>query len=144
MNTAEALDTLMNEISAALADVVQAMQAGQESQSEIATSLVELVQLMEARKTATPITELVDAIKAIRITAPDVTVNVSPTPINMAAPVVQVIERATPGEYEMRFTYDHLDRLQTARLVPVSAKDKAPEPAGPRVIWPGDQKTVAA
>ena len=30
MNTAEALDSLMNEISAALADVVTAMQAGQE------------------------------------------------------------------------------------------------------------------
>lgn len=142
MNTAEALDSLMNEISAALADVVQAMQAGQESQSEIATSLVELVQLMEARKTATPITDLVDAIKAIRITAPDVTVNVSPTPINMAAPVVQVIERVTPGAYEMTFTYDSLDRLETARLVPVSGKEKPVEPSGPRVIWPEDQKTA--
>lgn len=133
MNTAEALDTLMNEISAALADVEQAMRAGHESQSEIATSLVEIVQLMEARKTSTPIAELVEAVKAIRITAPDVTITVSPTPVTVAAPVVQIMERIKPGAYEMTFTYDRLDRLETATLVPLSAvpaKKKTPKMFG--------------
>lgn len=130
---AQAFEALLDELSTALADMAQAMTSGQESNAEIATALADMVALLEARKgDGSPISSLTEAIKSLR----DVTVNVSPTPVTVAAPVVQIIERVQPGEYEMRFTYDRHDRLETARLVPVAAQATTPEPMGPRVIWP--------
>jgi hypothetical protein len=124
---ADAFEALLNEMSTALADVVDAMQSGQESQSEIATTLVDLLQLLESRKPDTSMADMCDAIKNLRIKASDVTVQVNPTPITVAPPVVQIIERVQPGAYEVTFTYDNHDRLETARLVPLPAG--APRPA---------------
>ena len=124
---AQAFETLLNELSAALADVVDTMKAGQDSDNEVAAALADIVQLLESRKPDTAIPDLIDAVKAIRIQASEVTVNVSPTPLTIT-PVVQVIERAKAGAFEMRFTYDRDDRLQTAVLVPLESIPKAREP----------------
>jgi len=135
-----ALDGMLSEFGAALDEIANALHEGKRSSRDIGDTLAQLLEVIRAHKPDASIPNLIAAIKAIRITAPDVTVNVSPTPINMAAPVVQVIERVQPGEYEMTFTYDSQDRLQTARLTPVGVKEKLV--AGPRVIWPDDQKLV--
>lgn len=125
---AQAFETLLNELSAALADVVDTMKAGQDSGNEVAAALADIVELLESRKSDTAIPDLIEAVKAIRIQAPAVTVNVSPTPLTIT-PVVQVIERAKAGAFEMRFTYDRDDRLQTAVLVPLESIPRAREPA---------------
>ncbi len=131
-------EDMLDEFGQALDEIANALQDGKRSSRDIGDTLAQMLEVIKSRDGENPVAAMTKAIKGLRA----VTVNVSPTPINMAAPVVQVIERATPGEYEMRFTYDQHDRLQTARLVPVSAKDKTPEPAGPRVIWPEDHKTA--
>ena len=115
---AQAFETLLNELSAALADVVDTMKAGQDSSNEIAAALADMVELLEKRKPDTAVADLIEAVKAIRIQAP--AVNVSPTPITVT-PVVEIIERVSPGAYEMTFTYDRHDRLETARLVPLAS-----------------------
>lgn len=125
---AQAFETLLNELSAALADVVDTMKARQDSGNEVAAALADIVELLESRKSDTAIPDLIEAVKAIRIQAPAVTVNVSPTPLTIT-PVVQVIERAKAGAFEMRFTYDRDDRLQTAVLVPLESIPKLKEPA---------------
>lgn len=125
---AQAFETLLNELSAALADVVDTMKAGQDSGNEIAAALADIVGLLESRKPDTAIPDLIEAVKAIRITAPDVNVTVSP--------VVQILERVKPGAYEMTFTYDRHDRLETARLVPLAS---VPEPKKPAMMFGGGE-----
>ena len=132
---AQAFETLLNELSAALADVVDTMKAGQDSGNEIAAALADIVGLLESRKPDTAIPDLIEAVKAIRITAPDVNVTVSPTPVTVT-PVVQILERVKPGAYEMTFTYDRHDRLETARLVPLAS---VPEPKKPAMMFGGDE-----
>lgn len=109
---------LLDELSSALADVVEAMKAGQDSSGEVAAALADMVQLLEKREPGTDIAALAASVRAMRIQASDVTVNVSPTPVTVT-PVVQILERVQPGAYEMRFTYDRYDRLETAVLVPL-------------------------
>lgn len=117
---AQAFEALLDELSTALADVVDTMKAGQDSGNEMAAALADIVQLLESRKGGSDIASLIEAVKAMRISAPDVNVTVSPTPVTVT-PVVQILERVTPGAYEMTFTYDRHDRLETARLVPLAA-----------------------
>ncbi len=132
---AQAFETLLNELSAALADVVDTMKTGQDSGNEIAAALADIVGLLESRKPDTEIPDLIEAVKAIRITAPDVNVTVSPTPVTVT-PVVQILERVKPGAYEMTFTYDRHDRLETARLVPLAS---VPEPKKPAMMFGGGE-----
>ena len=132
---AQAFETLLNELSAALADVVDTMKTGQDSSNEIAAALADIVGLLESRKPDTAIPDLIEAVKAIRITAPDVNVTVSPTPVTVT-PVVQILERVKPGAYEMTFTYDRHDRLETARLVPLAS---VPEPKKPALMFGGGE-----
>ena len=132
---AQAFETLLNELSAALADVVDTMKTGQDSGNEIAAALADIVGLLESRKPDTAIPDLIEAVKAIRITAPDVNVTVSPTPVTVT-PVVQILERVKPGAYEMTFTYDRHDRLETARLVPLAS---VPEPKKPALMFGGGE-----
>ena len=89
--TPQGFESLLNETSAALAEMVEAIKAGQASQDEIAASLADMVAAIEA-KSSQPIAEIVEAIKAIRITAP--AVNVSPTPIQVLPAPVHIHERA--------------------------------------------------
>lgn len=133
-----ALDGMLSEFGAALDEIANALHEGKRSSRDIGDTLAQLLEVIRAKDGAGSLASMTKAIKGLRA----VTVNVSPTPINMAAPVVQVIERATPPEYEISFDYDEDDRIKGARLVPVVAKAKKPEPAGPRVIWPGDHKTA--
>jgi hypothetical protein len=132
---AQAFETLLNELSAALADVVDTMKTGQDQGNEIAAALADIVGLLESRKPDTAIPDLIEAVKAIRITAPDVNVTVSPTPVTVT-PVVQILERVKPGAYEMTFTYDRHDRLETARLVPLAS---VPEPKKPAMMFGGGE-----
>ena len=107
----QAFEGLMNEVSAALAEIVDSMASGKESAVESSTALVEIVGLLEKRNK--PIEEVVSAIKALRLT-----VNVEPTPLTIT-PIVQILERIQPGEYTFTFEYDNYDRLTHAKMSPV-------------------------
>ena len=132
-----ALMGMLSEFGAALDEIANALHEGKRSSRDIGDTLAQLLEVIRAKDGAGSLAAMTKAIKGLRA----VTVNVSPTPVTIEAPAVQVIERAKPGEYEMRFTYDAHDRLQTAKLVPVGMPEPAAEKSGPRVIWPEDQKT---
>lgn len=124
---------LLDEIGEALAAMVKAMESGASDSAQTAKALDQMLVVLKARKPETSIAAMVSAVKAIR--SPDVTVNVSPTPVTIT-PVVQIIERVAPGAYEMTFTYDRHDRLATAQLVPLKAM---PEPkAVPKMFGGGE------
>mgnify|MGYP000039887539 CR=1 FL=1 len=133
-----ALMGMLSEFGAALDEIANALHEGKRSSRDIGDTLAQLLEVIRAKDGAGSLAAMTKAIKGLRA----VTVNVSPTPVTIEAPAVQVIERATPAEYEISFDYDEDDRIKGARLVPVVAKTKKPEPAGPRVIWPGDHKTA--
>lgn len=118
------LEDLLDAVSETLGRAAEAVEGGRESSADVAAQLAKLVKAIESRKSNSPVSALTSAIKSLR----DVTVNVSPTPLTIT-PVVQVIERAKAGAFEMRFTYDRDDRLQTAVLVPLESIPKLKEPA---------------
>lgn len=124
---------LLDEISESLAAIVKAMESGSDDAAKTGQTLAKMLDVLKARKTGGSIGDMVSAVKAIR--APDVKVNVSPTPVTVT-PVVQILERVKPGAYEMTFTYDRHDRLETARLVPLAS---VPEPKKPAMMFGGDE-----
>lgn len=124
---------LLDEISEALAAMVKAMESGASDSAQTAKALDQMLTVLKARKPETSISAMVSAVKAIR--SPDVNVTVSPTPVTVT-PVVQILERVKPGAYEMTFTYDRHDRLETARLVPLS---EIPKPKKPAMMFGGGE-----
>lgn len=91
-----AFEGLMNEVSAALSDVVSALERDDGADEKIAKAITE-------------------GLRALRIEAPKVTVtpeinvSVSPTPIqnnvNVPAPVVHITERESKGAVNVEFHY---------------------------------------
>lgn len=124
---------LLDEIGEALAAMVKAMESGASDSAQTAKALDQMLVVLKARKPETSISAMVSAVKAIR--SPDVNVTVSPTPVTVT-PVVQILERVKPGAYEMTFTYDRHDRLETARLVPMAS---VPEPKKPAMMFGGKE-----
>lgn len=124
---------LLDEIGEALAAMVKAMESGASDSAQTAKALDQMLVVLKARKPETSISAMVSAVKAIR--SPDVNVTVSPTPVTVT-PVVQILERVKPGAYEMTFTYDRHDRLETARLVPLAS---VPEPKKPAMMFGGGE-----
>lgn len=124
---------LLDEISESLAAIVKAMESGSDDAAKTGQTLYKMLDVLKARKTGGSIGDMVSAVKAIR--APDVKVTVSPTPVTVT-PVVQILERVKPGAYEMTFTYDRHDRLETARLVPLAS---VPEPKKPALMFGGGE-----
>lgn len=114
----QAFEALMSELSGALADIVVAMQAKKDGTDEISATLVDLVSAIESQSAGKSIESIAQAIKAIRIEAPPVTVNVSPTPIqNIVQPAtVQILERVQPGDYRLTVKYDNHDRITEALI----------------------------
>lgn len=118
------IEELLDRVTEALDSATEGLSSGKQSTADVVAGLEKLTKAIAARKSDTPVSALTDAIKSLR----DITVNVSPTPITVAAPVVQILERVKPGAYEMRFTYDRDDRLETAVLVPLAAIPKEKKP----------------
>ena len=119
--------TFMDEVSAALAEIVEAMQARNTSSDEISSALTDIVAAMEAPKAPDSSAKIAEAINGINFPTPKVSVNVSPTPINVNAPVtvnptpitvapaeIRVIERATPSDYKLSVKYDTQHRITEA------------------------------
>ena len=123
-------EALLDEVSGALSDLVSVAKDGHASTEDMASALADMLAVMERRNEATSVAAqdikaIVAAIKAIRIDIPvvkppQVTVNVNPTPVEIlctpSAPVVQIIERASPPDYVMTVQYDSQGRIETARL----------------------------
>lgn len=120
----QAFESLMAELSGALADMVVAMQAKKDGTDEISATLVDLVAAIESQSSGKSIESVALAIKAIRIEAPKVTVNVSPTPIqNIVQPApVQILERVQPGDYRLTVKYDNHDRITEALISKVKTE----------------------
>lgn len=119
----EAFQSLLGEVSAGLAEIVESFSTRQTSADEMASALADIHSAIENHK-AQPLTELVAAIQSLRIQAPAVTVTnqVQPTPIqnHMPQPLVQILERVQPREYKVHsVVYDNHDRLQSAVISPV-------------------------
>lgn len=117
----QAFETLMGEVSGALADAVTALQQRSEDSSlnDIASSLADVVEALEKRQ---PIDDMVAALKALRIEAPTVNVTVSPTPIQnviQPAPVqVEIMPSDTKGaiwEVTVPGRYGAPDRVMTIK-----------------------------
>lgn len=129
MNTDDkvaAFEGLLDEIRGALADVVVSIQKREENSAldDIAASLSELAEAMSGlggRQAG----ELLSAVKAIRITAPDVRITVSPTPIqnNLPAPVVQFVERPQ-ANVVLVHEYDRFDRIIKSTLTYSAREDQ--------------------
>ena len=88
----EAFETLMGEVSGALADVVVALQTQSEKSGmdEVGSALADIVAALEKPQ---PVQDIVAALKALRIEAPVVNVTVSPTPIqNVIQPAPVTVE----------------------------------------------------
>lgn len=115
---ARAFEVLLDEISTALSDAVEAMKAGQQGQDEIASGLADILEVLKARGERNDVGALVEAIRAVRIEAPAVTV--TPAPVH-----VQVVDRA-PQAYRMQAKYDDRDRLIDLVVFPtdLSAAEK--------------------
>ena len=104
----------MDEVSAALAEIVEAMQARNTSSDEISSALTDIVAAMEAPKAPDSSAKIAEAIKGINFPTPKVSVNVSPTPITVAPAEIRVIERATPSDYKLSVKYDTQHRITEA------------------------------
>ena len=126
---AQAFEVLLDEISTALSDAVEAMKAGQQGQDEICSGLADILELLKARGERNDVGALTEAIRGLKLTAPEVQVTVQPA-------AVQVIERA-PQAYRMQAKYDDHDRLVDLIVFPTERPAEQPKLAGPRVIWPG-------
>lgn len=103
------LQSLIDELSAELAELVDTV-AAQKSDgaglSSIQSSVVELITVLRGRKDPE---------------APKITVQVSPTPITVAAPVVQILERVQASNYRFVPIYDNHDRITSADIFKVDA-----------------------
>ena len=124
-----ALEGLINEMSTAMAELVEAVQGGGASASEISTTLVEMLELLATRADPVPqdLSVIADAIAKLQINvnAPQVTVKsnieVKPTPIENIIHVVPSTLQVMPGErglvdYDMSVEYDQQSRITKARL----------------------------
>lgn len=117
----------MTEVSSAMADIVETLQHGKSSNDEISTTLVDMLGLMADGQTgARSMDGVIAAIQALRLNVAPARITVknlievSPTPIqnivNTAAPVVQVLEHA-PVDYEVKWQYDGMGRIESTRLI---------------------------
>ena len=106
----ESFESMMSEISGALADMVSVMQEKSENDAldAISGSLADIVSAMEKRSSA-PMGELIAAIKALRLAIPVVnlshTIQVHPTPIKLLPAPVHIMP-AKGCDYEVVPRYD--------------------------------------
>jgi hypothetical protein len=116
----QALESLIAEMSAGMADLVSAANEGQKSADEIASTLADMCKALEASKSGAGLDSVVAAIKAIRL---DPTINVSPTPINVLPAEIRFVPAPTEHfELDLQVKYDKFDRIESARIrrIPVS------------------------
>lgn len=102
----------MDEVGAALADIVAAMQDRTVSSDQIGSALADLAAAVESSSKSTSVEDITAAIRAARIDAP--IVNVNPTPITVSPAKVEIIERASPSDYRLSVTYDDRHRITEA------------------------------
>lgn len=114
----EQLKSLVSEFSAAIADMVVAMQEKKAGTDEISASLADIGAALDSLAKGASTEKLIEAVKGIRLQLPDVHINVSPTPIqNIVQPAtVQILERVQPGDYKLSVTYDNHDRIVEALI----------------------------
>jgi len=130
-----AFESLMTEVSTALADVVECMQSGSANANEVSNTLVEMLGVMQAFKPQEPqsFQSIADAIAKLQInvSAPQVTVKssveVNPTPIENIINVAPSTLQIMPGErglvdYDMTVEYDQLNRITRTRLTALPRK----------------------
>lgn len=102
------LKVVVDELSSALADLVDAAQQNTMNAAEMGATLADLLEVLKAHKPGQGIGALCEAIRENR---PQVSVNVSPTPVNVS------IERSG---YTMEFKYDGSNRITGATISPVA------------------------
>lgn len=124
MSTTEEKMRALNEKLDAFKDEVQGLlekiEEGAAPLDEISATFIDF---FEKYKTSTALWErLIGAIKSLQM--PAAQVNVNPTPIHnhVAAPVVQIVERAPALEYKFEVKYDGFDRITSATIIPIAKK----------------------
>ena len=111
----KAFELLLDELSSALSDAVEAMKSGQQGQDEIAAGLADILEVLKARKERDDVGQLIGAIRSLRIQAPEVQVSVTPAPVH-----VQILENKAPEAWRMKATYDDRDRLVDLVVFPTA------------------------
>lgn len=119
----EALQNLLSEISAGLADISEAFATRQTSADEMASSLADIATTIEGYKVL-PLGELIAAVKALRITpAVNVTnqIAVPPSVVNITVPPADIrfmpAPESTGATWEVRIPshFNGPDRVMTIR-----------------------------
>lgn len=116
---------LLDDISGMLDRINAVLSSGSDHAEKTAKTLEKMLSVFKDKKASNAIADLAESMKAIK--PKDVTVNVSPTPLTIT-PVMQVMERAAPQEYEVHVTYDHLDRVKSMRVVPAAGVVELADP----------------
>ena len=119
-----AFEALMTEISAALADLVDAAQQKKSSADEISNTLVDILEVMRKPPAAAAV-----ALQEIRQEAPVVNVEnkitVAPTPVKVVnevtcTPTVQILP-GTQRDADIKFSYDSRGRIESGRVTFLSS-----------------------
>ena len=82
----QAFEGLLTELSAAMADMVQAANDGKVSTDEIAAALVEMREAIVSMSEGKALSDIAEALKNIKISAPEVVVNVQPAATTIVKP----------------------------------------------------------
>jgi hypothetical protein len=124
----EAFQELLTEVSGSIADIVQSMESHGQANDQTASALTDIAAALDAAAAGKPLEEIVKAIKGLKLEAPVVNVQVHPTAIenhnHIAAPVLQILERAQASGFKAQFTYDRHDRVESAILTPLPARSE--------------------
>lgn len=93
-------DDLLNEASTALADIAEALAEGLDNQADVADAINAVAKALQDREPA-DFKAIVEAIRSMKIEAPQVIVNVEPTPVQVnlpeLAPVFEIPLRQSSG-----------------------------------------------
>ena len=113
----EGFQTLMAEVSAALADVVTAMQEKRENSSmeEISSSLADIAVIMEKGRAGAGLKDMIDAIKAIRPPAVNVNNEIKVIPSEVIVQVMPADNKGATWEVTVPGKYGAADRVMTIK-----------------------------
>ena len=110
----EASQELLDQISAAMADLVACANEKQKGIDEIASIMADILKVIESRKSGVGVEDMIKAIKSIKI---EPSINVNPTPINniIQPSEVKIMDRMQ-CDYKLNLKYDSFDRITEATI----------------------------
>ena len=112
----QAFENLLTELSAAMADMVQAANDKKVSTDEIAAAMVEMREAITSMSEGKALAEIAEAVKNIRITAPDVQVSVQPAEVTVIKPRI--------ARWTFKHEYSHNGQYVSSTAIPTYENEK--------------------